>query len=446
MANKKVLIITPFFAPESHAAVFRAHKLVKYLKRAGWQPIVLTVDTNYNYNEDASLLEELKDIPIHRAKYIEPTVRGLKMWLTGKDRTYKALKKEEENDNVAQIPTAKRNLENKPGFVQKLYSFCLAHYLKKPDRFWTWKKPAIKKAKQLIQQENIGLIYTTCLPFTTNQIGIALRKSTKVKWVADFRDPITYAKRMHSSIPHVFKLQRKIQDETFKFADHISVLSSSYKMIFHDQYEGQYNEKITFIPTGLDDDYIPKKTNIENSIVFVGEYLKEYKGDFFKVFKKTLNRLPKEKRPLLKIIGNKEINQKQALPYIDALNLRANVKFIDHLPQKELYMHIQNAKYALLIPGLTSLWWTNFAKMVDYIALQKPVIAFVPAISEAQNELSNAGLGVFLTENNESNIKKLENIFLEESENKSIQTTYCKRYLASSQTQAFIEIFNHISV
>jgi hypothetical protein len=44
--NKKILVITPFFAPETHAAVFRAHKLVKYLKRMGWQPYVITVDIN----------------------------------------------------------------------------------------------------------------------------------------------------------------------------------------------------------------------------------------------------------------------------------------------------------------------------------------------------------------------------------------------------------------
>ena len=90
--NKKILIITPFFAPESHAAVFRAHKLVKYLKKEGWEPIVLTVDTNYTYNEDPALLEELEGIPIHRTKYFEPSLRGIYMWLTGKDRTYKTLK------------------------------------------------------------------------------------------------------------------------------------------------------------------------------------------------------------------------------------------------------------------------------------------------------------------------------------------------------------------
>ena len=62
MQNKNILIITPFFAPETHAAVFRAHKLVKYLKREGWNPVVITVDTNYNYNEDITLLDDLKEV------------------------------------------------------------------------------------------------------------------------------------------------------------------------------------------------------------------------------------------------------------------------------------------------------------------------------------------------------------------------------------------------
>ena len=49
--NKNILIITPFFPPQTHAAVFRAFKLVKYLKRTGWNPIVLTVNRNYLYLE-----------------------------------------------------------------------------------------------------------------------------------------------------------------------------------------------------------------------------------------------------------------------------------------------------------------------------------------------------------------------------------------------------------
>lgn len=441
MENKKVLVITPFFAPETHAAVFRAHKLVKYLKREGWEPIVITVDTNYIYNEDLNLLDELNGVPIHRTKYIEPTLRGLKMWITGKDRTDKTLSKQI-IESAKNIPVTNTIAENRTLF-KTLYNYFLDHFLNKPDRFWTWKKSAIKKAKQLIKDENIGIVYTTCLPFTTNEIGIELKKSTGIKWVADFRDPITYAKRMHSSIPHVYKKQKEIQDNTFKYADHISVLASSYKSIFHDQYEGVYNNKLTFIPTGVDDDYIPEPGLLNNTIVFVGEYLKEYKDYFFKMFLKVIEALPENQRPILKIIGNKVINEKQALGYVQSLGLEKYVLFLDHMPQPELYEEMNKASYALLLPGLNSLWWTNFAKLVDYIALEKQVIALVPEISEAKNELQKSGLGIILTEDFDNNVNQLISLFINSS-NKQPNQNYCKRYLASSQTIEFIKIFNSL--
>ena len=79
--NKNILIVTPFFPPQTHAAVFRAFKLVKYLKRAGWNPVVLTVNRNYLYLEDPDLLDEVSNVPIYRANYIEPTLRGFRMLL-----------------------------------------------------------------------------------------------------------------------------------------------------------------------------------------------------------------------------------------------------------------------------------------------------------------------------------------------------------------------------
>lgn len=440
--NRKILIITPFCAPESHAAVFRAHKLAKYLKKEGWEPQILTVDTNYIYNEDQGLLEELKGIPIHRTKYIEPSLRGLYMWLTGKDRTFKTLKREEKKTDYTN-PKAEESREKKSSLFNAVYNFLLNHYLRKPDRFWTWKRSAIKRAKQIIREEKIKYIYTTCLPFTTNQIGIQLKKTTNVKWIADFRDPITYAKRMHSDIFHVFKLQKKIQDRTFEYADNITVLSSSYELIFNDQYEGLYNDKISFIPTGIDDVYIPKKASIElNEIVFVGEYLKEYKDDFFKIYKKAIQ--GNKNAPKIRIIGNMGINKKQTLTYINALNLKDQIIYEDHMPQNKLYDFILNSKYALILVGTKTHWWNNFAKLVDYIALKKKVIALVPNISEAKSELEKAGLGIFLGDDENENVQILKHAFENKNSITEVNNDYCNRYLASSQTKSFIEVLNKL--
>ena len=115
--------------------------------------------------------------------------------------------------------------------------------------------------------------------------------------------------------------------------------------------------------------------------------------------------------------------------------------FEDHLNQRELYKRIKVAKAVLLIPGLNSHWWTNFAKMVDYIGLQKNVLAIVPNPSEARKELTFANLGMFMdTEDEAIKIIKLvlSGHILQPNE------VYCKKYLASTQTKAFIEIFESL--
>ncbi len=443
MVNKKVLIITPFFAPETHAAVFRAHKLVKYLKRMGWQPYVITVDTNYVYNEDLALLEELEGIPIYRTKYIEPSIRGVKMALGGADRTYKTLKKQGafiKTDQQQQAPIT----SSKKSITSRLYNYILQRHLKNPDRFWTWKKGAITLAKKLIKEEGIGTVFTTTLPFTTNEIGIALKKSMNITWVADFRDPITYGKRFHSSIPKVYATQKRIQDLTFQYADKIVGTSSSYGLIFHDQYAGEYDEKYVFIPTGIDDDYVPTpQSEKENNLILVGEYLKEYKDHFFALYKKAIHGLSDDQIPKITIIGNKDINQAVAMPYVKALELQDKVVFLDHMPQTKLYTIIEKSKYVLLINGEKAYWWTVFAKLIDYIALKKQVIAFVPDISEAKNELTKANIATFLKFDQES-VSRFREMLTQPQLEKIPNEEYCKRYLASSQVAAFINVFEEL--
>lgn len=448
MPNKNILIITPFFAPQTHAAVFRAHKLVKYLKRMGWNPYVITTDKNYNYSENLTLLKELDGIPIYRTKYIEPSIRGLRMALGGADRTYKTLKKQGVFDGKSLInnqkDTSASNTKNK-SLPSKIYNQILNRHLKNPDRFWTWRKSTIRQAKKIIAENNINILFTTTFPFTVNEIGIELKKTTSIKWVADFRDPITYGTRFHSNLPKVFNRQKKIQDDTFLYADKIVGTSSAYGLIFHDQYAGEFDHKFEFIPTGIDDDYIPKKENIkDNSLLFVGEYLKEYKDSFFQLYKKAIKNLPKEEIPHIEIIGNKEINTSVALPYIKKLNLEDFVFFYDHMPQKNLYKKIEKSKYVLMINGNKSYWWCVFAKMIDYIALQKQVLAFVPEVSEARKELTKANTATFLKFDEKDSITELRQLLTSPIIAKKPNKNYCNRYLASSQVKAFINIFNQL--
>ena len=81
--NKNILIITPFFPPQTHAAVFRAFKLVKYLKRTGWNPIVLTVNRNYLYLEDPDLLDWFMEVGEPPREELKAFILKLKKYVHG---------------------------------------------------------------------------------------------------------------------------------------------------------------------------------------------------------------------------------------------------------------------------------------------------------------------------------------------------------------------------
>ena len=118
------------------------------------------------------------------------------------------------------------------------------------------------------------------------------------------------------------------------------------------------------------------------------------------------------------------------------------MEYINHVPQRKLYELIVNAKAAVLIPGHTALWWTNFAKMVDYIALQVPVLAMVPMTSEARTELIKAGIGIFI-DTPQQGVTVIKQVFSEKFPT-TANKEYCRRYLASQQTKSFIDIFQKI--
>jgi len=346
-----ILIIAPFFAPQTHAAMFRVHKLVKYLPQYGYKPIVITTDINYNYNEDLKLLDEFDDcVEIHRVKYLEPTIRGVRMALGGKDRTFKAMKhklkfnKFNSNENI---------IEKKDNFLRKFKSNLQDFFLTIPDAYWTWINSATKKANELIKDQKIILLYTTTNPDSVLEIGLNIKKSnSNIKWISDFRDPIGYSERYNTHHKFIDKKIKKIKNESMKLADMITGLSSSYGKIFNDLYDLSPN-KYKFIPTGVDDEYISnikKHHNTDKYIIFVGEFQEMYNNYIFEVLSNLIKIYNVKFK--MKIIGRKEINYIRINDIIHEFdNLENIIEYVDHIPQTVLYKEIKNAHSCIFAYG-----------------------------------------------------------------------------------------------
>lgn len=445
---KSVLIIAPHFAPESHAAVFRAHKLAKYLPDHGWKPYVLTVDTNYLYNDDPGLLTELPDeVEIVRTRYIEPTIRGARMALGGRERTFSAMKGQllqdvgEKGDRFPISTPSVRSAARAIG--SGAYRHVRGRLLDSPDAYWTWRRPALRAARELIARHGIEVVYTTSMPYTSHRIGRALKRDSGVKWVADFRDPAGYGRKFSSSIGRIRDIQQEIVRDTLRHADVVTATSSSYALIFADMYGKITKRPIEFIPTGVDDALIPTSTMppAKPYIVYVGEVMPDQGRAFFEILARAFQ-THREHR--LVVVGQEIMNRQRLAPILERYGLVGRVEFIDHSPQAEVYRLIAGARAGVLAPGRNSYWWNNHAKLVDYVGLRKPVLALVPDPSEARSVLRHTGLGIFLDGEPERATATL-NEFLKGN---LVQTDpvalECNRYLASAQVDTFVETFESL--
>lgn len=440
-----VLMLVPYFPPQTHAAMFRAHKLAKYLPQLGYRPVVVTADINYLYNEDPALLDELPaEVEIHRARHIEPTLRGLRMALGGRDRTFAALKRSSTLGN----PQAGKTTAPQPGRPARSWSAELVRIFGEwPDRYWTWSLDALRVCRRLIAEQNIRLLYTSAVPVSPLATAISLQREFGMKWVADFRDPVGYGKKHSADGIVASAIEGHILSGAMKRADLVTGLADSYGNIFFDLYDLP-ESRYRFIPTGLDESYLKQETAVARDpgmLLHVGEVMPNQSRHTFAVLARAHALAPAAMSGLrLVFVGRREINAPRVAALTGSIpDWPYHVEFIDHVPQSEVYALIQRARACLLIPGRRRYWWTNFAKLVDYLALGVPVIADVPPVSEVREELGKAGNGFFLQgEDVDADARALIS-WLSEGAIAGV-TDYGQRYTAVRQAQAFAAVFDEV--
>ncbi len=439
--NRSVLIVTPFFAPQNHAAVFRAYKLAKYLPQFGWKPVVLTVDTQYEFNEDPALLSQLpRETEVLRARYIEPTLRGVRMALGGRDRTFKGL--EEKNSDWKPAPSPEQR-----SAAARAYHHLVKHWLQIPDAYWTWAKTATRTANKIMEERNIQLVFTTAPPFSSLLVGESLHRNG-VKWVADFRDPLAYTRQLSSEVARVHHQQRRIVGKTLAGADAITLASSSMASIYRDMFGGNGVDPV-FIPTGIDEGVLqPDAATTKQRqpyLLFAGEVLPEFDAVFWEAFAAAKKHANGNTGIKVLVVGTLALNRPRLSPFLDRFGLHGEVEFLDQMPQSEIYKLLRKAVAGLLIPGINSRWWTNAAKMTDYIGMRKPVVAIVPDPSEARTALTRSRLGIFLDGCVERRVQILSDFLLKKHPLPAPDEDECDRYTARHQVQSFVEIFESLA-
>jgi len=176
--QKKVLIISRAFPPESGSAVYRPLKFTKFLPSYGWKPYVVTPKKNIN-PLDYSLIRDIPgEVSVSEVFSLDPANLKAILWMKHK-HGYRG--------------------KVRYSFLKTLLKVYSIIYYRAVIVDWHdgWIPFGFIKAKEVVSKENIDLIYVDMEPPSSSIIGLLLKRTTGKPLVIDYHDPWTtsvYAK------------------------------------------------------------------------------------------------------------------------------------------------------------------------------------------------------------------------------------------------------------
>jgi len=396
---KKVLIIAHSFPPLGIVGALRPFKFAKYLPDFDWEPVILSAKIGRHVKEiDKSLLDQLKPcVKIHRVSEIGPRQLYEK---------YSARK----NNNQSKLVKTHNNLSGKNGFISYLKKFWET-WFEIPDRHIGWFPFALIKALQIIRNQDIDIIYSTSQPFTSHLVALFIKKITKKPWVSDFRDPWTqYAlTEYHNSIRK--KIDEKLEYVFLKISDKVIVTSNLTKKGFSKKYPYVEKNKIITITNGYDPSDIknifPVHNNEKFTITFTGSFFSVTSDNkFLEGLSEFLKSHPHaESKILVRFVGSIFDDASQRL--IHFLGLQDVVEVLGYCPYKKcLQYQIESDVLLLTRSNEQGNEVIIPAKLFEYLAVKKPILALVPRNGEAARLIHETKSGIVVSPDDKEKISE----------------------------------------
>jgi len=255
---KKVLIITYYWPPAGGPGVQRWLNFVKHLPQQHIQPIVY-IPSNPSYPiVDPKIKDELpKGIEIISQPIVEPYSWAKKINKKATTTISKGIIPEPEKQH----------------WKQQLLLWIRGNFFI-PDARKFWIKPSVKFLAYYIEKNNIDTIITTGPPHSVHLIGLHLKKTKKVTWLADFRDPWTtigYHQKLKLT-SWAKKKHLKLEKLVLKQADRLIVTSWGTQ----NEFKTKTNTAINVITNGFEAQKLPT-TCLDNyfTLSHIGSLLSE---------------------------------------------------------------------------------------------------------------------------------------------------------------------------
>ena len=358
----KVLLVTMYWPPSGGAGVQRPLKFATHLPGLGIETHVLAPDDSKWIHRDEEL-EPPTQAWVHRARYLGPRGRLPAEELHGAGALERAAK--------TTLWTYRRLLV--------------------PDENVTWNATAIPAAMRIVRREGIDAVVTTSPPNSVHLVGAAVKRTTGVRWVADLRDSMT-----RNADRRTERLAARAKERTQETVARLVARSADAVVAVTDFVADELREldasRVEVIPNGADfDDFAGLDYRPD------GRFRITHTGAFFG---------KRDPRPFLTAFARAELPDAVARfvgdfraadrEWAETLELGERLELHAYVPRKRS-LALQRDSEALLlllpdVPGRGAA--VPSAKVYEYLAAERPILAAVPTEGAAAELVRESGSGI----------------------------------------------------
>jgi len=341
---KIVLIIAYHFPPLGGPAVLRTLKFARYLPRFKYKPIVLSPDPKFiNYHSfDYSLVNEIpREVETVKSFIIDVN------WLY-KFLHYIKMKKVGE-------------------FINRSLLF--------PECEKAWLFFAKRRIKEILQKRRVDIVFITSPPFSTQILGLYIKKRFQLPIISDYRDPLTFDETIKRG--HFFKKCFVFEKRLLDNADFVIANTPSNRMHYIEDFNIPHN-KVETITNGFDkSDFQKIEYRIRSKTKIVFSHIGQLYGDHSALpILLALNRIRENTGMVeFRFVGRITTEDRQL---INRMNLHRLTRIINYCSHEEALSYAQESDYLVLIQRGANWSHSIPGKTFEYINLGKKILAVVP--------------------------------------------------------------------
>jgi glycosyltransferase involved in cell wall biosynthesis len=370
----KILLISFYFPPAGGGGVQRPLKLASHLPKLGIEVHVLApVDSKWIHRDDD--FEAPPEAVVHRVRYLGPRGRlpAEELYgVTGLDRILR---------RAALMPRR----------------FVL------PDENAFWALTAIRKAVQIIREEEIDVVVTTSPPNSIHLIGAAVQQLTGVRWVADLRDSLISKSDRHierRSARAKERVQHWVAALVASRAD--GVVGATDSMV-QELRSSNPALRTAVIPNGADyEDFDGLEYSSSERFRIT------HTGSFFgkrdpRPFLEGLAAC--DKSVVARFVGD---FRRSDQAWVERLGLGDRLELHQFLPRRRTLELQRNSEALLLLLPEIGVRGRDVpsGKLFEYLAAERPILAIVPPDGAAADLVRTTGAGIVIAPGDVEGIKE----------------------------------------